>query len=71
MTGVTPTAPPASAAAAAAGLAAAGRRAPDPSVRPDAPEPGDEPRRSPMRPDPATTQPDPDGHRGRLVDVYA
>ena len=69
MTGVAPTAPPASAAA-AAGLAAAGRRASDPSVRPDAPEAG-EPRRSPMRPDPATTQPDPDGHRGRLVDVFA
>ncbi len=71
MTGVTPMAP-APAPAAAAGLAvAAGRPAPDHAARPEAREPDTAPRRSAMRSGPATTQPDPDGHRGRLVDVFA
>ena len=71
MTGVTPTAAT-PAAAATSGLAAtAGRRAPDEAARPAPAEPATTPRRSPLRPDPATSQPDPEGHRGRLVNVFA
>lgn len=70
MSGVAPTAPTPAAAAAAGLAAAAGRRAPDEAVRPAPAEPAATARRGPLRPDPASAQPDPDGHRGRLVDVF-
>lgn len=70
MTGVTPT-PPAASAAATAGLAASAmRRAPDEAAGPETPE-ADTPRRGPLRPPAAAAQPDPEGHRGRLVNVFA
>ncbi len=69
MTGIAPT-PPASAPAATSGAAPAQRRPPDEAERPlaaDAPAP----RRGPATHPGASPAPDPEGHRGRLVDVFA
>lgn len=70
MSGIAPT-PPAGAAAAAAGLAASAmRRAPEETDHPIAPE-AEAPRRGPLRAPATSPSPDPDGHRGRLIDVFA
>lgn len=70
MSGIAPT-PPTAATAATAGLAASAmRRAPEDADRPVAPE-AEAPRRTDIRAAALSPQPDPDGHRGRLVNVFA
>lgn len=70
MTGVAPT-PPAGSAAAAAGVTAAALRRPpeeaDRAVAPDA----EGSRRGPVGHPASAPPPDPEGQRGRLVDVFA
>ena len=70
MTGIAPT-PPAGPAAALSGVAASAlRRPPDDAERALVSE-AETPRRPPARHPGMSPPPDPDGQRGRLVDVFA
>lgn len=69
MTGVTPT-PPAGPAAAMTGVAALALRRPPEDAERALSEP-ETPRRAAARHPGMSPAPDPDGHRGRLVDVFA
>lgn len=68
--GIAPT-PPAAGAAAATGIAASAmRRPPDEAGSPPVSE-AETARRAPVRAPGTSPPPDPDGQRGRLIDVFA
>ncbi len=68
--GIAPTPPPAAATAAAGLAASAMRRPPDEAGSPAVSDP-ETARRAPVRTPAIGPPPDPDGQRGRLVDVFA